>query len=494
KSLWRRSGNKLVAEAMQLLWSLWMKKLKAARLSKIGECQSWRTGGGDANDGGHMICQEATQVIVPLGALYLLGYKIRWEEGICRIKHASRGPLPVRMRQFCPEVPTEVALRLVEELEEFNKGLLRRAMVSAERSDGRQEGKKGDRKSRSGEVAKAWRDGEMEKVKQLFPEVPEPIMEQALGSGGGKGSAWNRAARRRHARSAGVILHLLAGKSAKKFNYGELDREVVSWDEEIDDRFGYEEIGEEKRKKVEGDTILMLRMWILSTKSYVREEEWQRAKARGGVPPSVVTALEEVGFEDGAIGEKPPPAWSTLAIDVTGPFKVSEEGHRHLLVGSYVTAVSGGMAKEEDVAAEEIGDEDPFEELAEERGAVRGEEEEEGGEEIGEEGEHLAPGGQEGVVTRTLTLVEPLKSRRAVEVIAAPQSMVARLRWWGFEVTRLHSDRGRELVSTALRRWAVSHGLHRTLSSFDEPQANGRAEAAVGWVKRKARALLLAAE
>ena len=76
-------------EAMQLLWSLWMKKLKAARLSTEG----------------HMICQEATQVIVPLGALYLLGYKIRWEEGFCRIKHASRGPLPVRMRQFCPRGP-----------------------------------------------------------------------------------------------------------------------------------------------------------------------------------------------------------------------------------------------------------------------------------------------------------------------------------------------------------------------------------------------------
>ena len=123
------------------------------------------------------------------------------------------------------------------------------------------------------------------------------------------------------------------------------------------------------------------------------------------------------------------PAWSTLAIDVTGPFKVSKEGRRYLLVGSYVTAVSGGMAKEEDVAAEageEIGDEDPFEELAEERGAVRGE----------EEGEHLALGGQEGVVTRTLMLVEPLKSRRAAEVIAATQSMVARLRWWAFEVTR----------------------------------------------------------
>ena len=125
----------------------------------------------------------------------------------------------------------------------------------------------------------------------------------------------------------------------------------------------------------------------------------------------------------------------------------------------------------------------------EERGAVRVE----GEADERREEDHPAPGGLEGVVTRTIMMVEPLKTRRAAEVIAATQSMVAKLRWWGFEVARLHSDRGRELVSTALRRWAVSHGLYKTLSSPDEPQANGRAEAAVGWVKRKARALLLAA-
>ena len=159
--------------------------------------------------------------------------------------------------------------------------------------------------------------------------------------------------------------------------------------------------------------------------------------------------------------------------------------------------------------------EDPFEEMfdeeaalriegedrevrveGEERGAVRVEGEErgavrvEGEEDERREEEHPAPGGLEGMVTRTIMLVEPLKTRRAAEVIAATQSMVAKLRWWGFEVTRLHSDGGRE--PTALRRWAVSHGLYKTLSSPDEPQANGRAEAAVGWVKRKARALLLA--
>ena len=210
--------DKLMAEATQLLKSVRMKKLKAARLSKIGECQSWGLLDGGAThalrqarkgetgedrmvelaDGrevvmqmteGHtLICKEATQVIVPLGALYLLGYKIRWEEGICCIEHASRGPLPVRMRQFCPEVPTEVALRLVEELEEFNKGLLRRAATAATKSMRKPDVKKG----LCSRVAEAWTKGEMEKVKgefeQLFPEVPAALLERALGHRRRKGN------------------------------------------------------------------------------------------------------------------------------------------------------------------------------------------------------------------------------------------------------------------------------------------------------------------
>ena len=108
--------DKLMAEATQLLKSLRMKKLKAARLSKIGDCQSWGLLDGGAThalrqarkgetgedsmveladgrevvmqmtEGNTLICKEATQVIVPLGALYLLGYKIRWEEGICEAR------------------------------------------------------------------------------------------------------------------------------------------------------------------------------------------------------------------------------------------------------------------------------------------------------------------------------------------------------------------------------------------------------------------------
>ena len=226
--------DKLMAEATQLLKSLRMKKLKAARLSKIGECQSWglldggathalrqarkgetgedrmveladgREVGMQMTEGHTLICKEATQIIVPLGALYLLGYRIRWEEGICCIEHASRGPLPVRMRQFCPEVPTEVALRLVEELEEFNKGLLRRAATAATKSMRKPDVKKG----LCSRVAEAWKKGEMEKVKgefeQLFPEVPVALLERALGTGEGRGIAWNRAARRRHAKATSL--------------------------------------------------------------------------------------------------------------------------------------------------------------------------------------------------------------------------------------------------------------------------------------------------
>ena len=96
---------------------------RLARQARTG-WWSWRTDevAMQMTEGHTFICQEATQVIVPLGL-------------ICRIEHASRGPLP--------EVPTEVALRLVEELEEFNKGLLRRAMASEGKKERRVTGRAG---------------------------------------------------------------------------------------------------------------------------------------------------------------------------------------------------------------------------------------------------------------------------------------------------------------------------------------------------------------
>ena len=64
-------------------------------------------------------------------------------------------PMPDPRPPTPPNAPAggfaaEVALRLVEELEEFNNRLLRRAMVSAERSDGKQQGKGGARQIWSG--------------------------------------------------------------------------------------------------------------------------------------------------------------------------------------------------------------------------------------------------------------------------------------------------------------------------------------------------------
>ena len=409
--------------------------------------------------------------------------------------------------------------------------------------------------------------------------MPEALLERALGTGEGRGIA---AARRRHAKATGLILHLFAGKSAKKFNYGQWDREVIAVDilsgqdlleadtfgylaglavegrtegvmggppcrtyssckhfepgpypvrgrgEEL---FCYEELSDAEARKVEGDSVLMLRVWILAVlanggrelvglkawmvkerpedpRSFVSKEEWEKAKARGGEPPSVwdwpeVTALEEVlgligvKFDQGAMGHikrKPTmlltsikdlrqldgmrgpgvggagnresSSWAldeaikrqvvaasrmakasaedmwkshvenghtrfrrdcraciqgglrgrshrkrshpalAMAIDVTGPFKTSKEGHRYLLVGSYVTAVAKNMAKEDEVEKEAGGEalgedpsEDPFEEMFDEEGALRIEGEErgemrvEGEEDERREEEHPAPGG-----------------------------------------------------------------------------------------------------
>ena len=130
----------------------------------------------------------------------------------------------------------------------------------------------------------------------------EALLERALGTGEGRGIAWNRKARRRHAKATGLILHLFAGKSAKKFNYGQWDREVIAVACRLEadtfgylaglavegrtegvmggppcrtysycrhfepgpypvrgrgeERFGYEELGDAEARKVEGDSVL----------------------------------------------------------------------------------------------------------------------------------------------------------------------------------------------------------------------------------------------
>ena len=90
----------------------------------------------------------------------------------------------------------------------------------------------------------------------------------------------------------------------------------------------------------------------------------------------------------------------------------------------------------------------------------------------------------------TVYVVRPLRTRTASEVTAAAQELVLKLRMEGLHVSRVHSDRARELRVEPLRRWLLERGVLSTYTEGQAPQANGRAEAAVKWIKTSVKKLL----
>ena len=86
--------------------------------------------------------------------------------------------------------------------------------------------------------------------------------------------------------------------------------------------------------------------------------------------------------------------------------------------------------------------------------------------------------------------VEAIERKTHGEVLTAIGRMHARAKAEGFDVRRLHSDRGREYNNKPLRDWCARHAVHKTLAVAEEHQGNGRAEGAIMRVKGKARVIL----
>ncbi|CAE7931226.1 GIP, partial [Symbiodinium necroappetens] len=91
---------------------------------------------------------------------------------------------------------------------------------------------------------------------------------------------------------------------------------------------------------------------------------------------------------------------------------------------------------------------------------------------------------------QTLLYVVPLRSRQKVDVNAAMRRMYLQVRQEGHPITRVHSDRARELKSSALRQWLYEKDVWITTGESQTPQQNGRAEAMVKSVKKYAKVLL----
>ncbi|CAE7610958.1 Lgr4 [Symbiodinium sp. CCMP2592] len=95
---------------------------------------------------------------------------------------------------------------------------------------------------------------------------------------------------------------------------------------------------------------------------------------------------------------------------------------------------------------------------------------------------------------QTIYLVQPLTTRTAGEVTAAVQSLVLRLKAEGLYISRMHADRARELRVESIKRWALERGIFCTYTEGQSPQANGKAEAGVKWVKSAVKRLLAAGD
>ena len=92
-----------------------------------------------------------------------------------------------------------------------------------------------------------------------------------------------------------------------------------------------------------------------------------------------------------------------------------------------------------------------------------------------------------------LLFAKALKDNSAVSVKRALQDIVLYLESFGLPVYRLHSDHG-ETFNHTIRSWLRDRGIRATWSEPGVPQGNGRAEAAVRWVKDQTRTLLMSSK
>ena len=202
------------------------------------------------------------------------------------------------------------------------------------------------------------------------------------------------------------------------------------------------------------------------------------------------------------------PTGYTLSIDVAGPLRgagKSPDGKffKYFLVGAFrIPLLDGGVTYDDELRGHPIpedpeldeapvlSDDDQVDAHLEEEEAVGPIAEERRDQ---EEWERLKAKFKAPLMTETLYFCVPMNSKKSLHILPALQQMVIDIRGLGYPVTRVHSDRGGELRSNAIKRWVLNQGIMRTTSTGSEPAENGVAEAGVRFLKRRGRVLLDAA-
>ena len=196
------------------------------------------------------------------------------------------------------------------------------------------------------------------------------------------------------------------------------------------------------------------------------------------------------------------PSCYTLSLDVCGPFRKKGEfagakGYRYAMIGTYIMPKITGykdlpIPEEPDLDPEVMFPEDDF---LEEQGPPDPPLDQEDQAELQRSNEKFQALYKEvgdGMEYQTLHYAIPLRTRLMPEVEAAVKQLYLQIRAEGLPVTRVHSDRARELRGKGLRSWLLHRDILPTTGEAQVPQTNGRAEAGVKRAKVRTKTLLKA--
>ena len=147
---------------------------------------------------GTLLTDFETQVIIPLGKVTRLGYKVTWEKEVFDLRDHFGPKVDVILEAGCPTVTMEVAWKLIAAIEDEEIELNRR--VRALRA--------GD----PGDLAPSvWRW--LKGIRELWPEVPDDLLARVVPTGKwtGEGLPWNRRLRKRFESCESLVIHLFSG-------------------------------------------------------------------------------------------------------------------------------------------------------------------------------------------------------------------------------------------------------------------------------------------
>ena len=196
------------------------------------------------------------------------------------------------------------------------------------------------------------------------------------------------------------------------------------------------------------------------------------------------------------------PSCYVLSVDLCGPFRVKGDfagakGYRYALIGAYVMPKLSGYkdapVQEPDPEEEAVAEEEEWMDEVEHREEPLDPKDEEELKRSKERYDELMKGIGDTMEYQVLHYAVPLRTRLMKEVDVAVKALYLQLRAEGLPVTRIHSDRARELRGADLRAWLVQRDVLPTCGEAQVPQTNGRAEAAVKQAKKRTKTLLMAA-